>query len=89
MKAAIRVEVSVEDRIRQIICNTLIVDLTEVTDGARIQEDLGADSIDCVEIAMDLEEEYGIVIDETAASKIETVEDVIELVEKKMAKLVA
>lgn len=84
-----KTQISVEDKIKQIICDVLIVDLNEVTDGARIQEDLGADSIDCVEIAMALEEEFGIEIDDAAIAKVETVDDAIELVEKKMAKLVA
>lgn len=78
-----------EKRIRQIIAELLIVDETEVTDGARIQEDLGADSVDCAEIAITLEESFGIEIDDVTASKALTVEDVIEMVEKKMEKLVA
>lgn len=73
---------SVEDRVRQTISEMLQVREADVTLRSNLQEDLGADSLDLIELVMQLEEEFGIDINDAAGEKLRTVEDVIECVEK-------
>ena len=67
----------VQDKIKQIIVDELGVDEAEVTENARFIEDLGADSLDLVELVMRFEEEFDIEIPDEDAEKIRTVQDVI------------
>ena len=76
---------SVSDRVRAIIAEQLGVKLEEVTDGASFIEDLGADSLDTVELVMALEEEFGIEIPDEDAEKMVTVGDSIKYIEQKAA----
>ena len=76
---------SVNDRVRAIIAEQLGVKLEEVTDGASFIEDLGADSLDTVELVMALEEEFGIEIPDEDAEKMVTVGDSIKYIEQKAA----
>ena len=69
------------DKIRQIVAEQLGVDVTEVTPTASFVNDLGADSLDTVELVMALEEEFGIEIPDEDAEKISTVADVISYIE--------
>ena len=66
---------SVEDRVKEIIVEQLGVEATQVTEGAKFVEDLGADSLDTVELVMALEEEFSIEIPDEDAEKITTVGD--------------
>jgi len=66
---------SVEDRVREIIIEQLGVETTQVTERAKFVEDLGADSLDTVELVMALEEEFSIEIPDEDAEKITTVGD--------------
>ena len=75
----------VSDRVRGIIAEQLGVKLEEVTDGASFIEDLGADSLDTVELVMALEEEFGIEIPDEDAEKMVTVGDAIKYIEQKAA----
>ena len=76
---------SVNDRVRAIIAEQLGVKLEEVTDTASFIEDLGADSLDTVELVMALEEEFGIEIPDEDAEKMVTVGDSIKYIEQKAA----
>lgn len=66
---------SVEDRVKSIIVEQLGVDAEEVKPEASFVEDLGADSLDTVELIMAFEEEFGIEIPDDEAEKIKTVKD--------------
>src|ERR1700688_3409882 len=71
----------VETKVREIISEQLGVAMDQVTPGASFIEDLGADSLDIVELVMALEEEYGMEISDEDAEKIRTVKDVVNYIE--------
>ena len=70
---------STEDRVRRIVCEQLGVGEEEVTLSASFIDDLGADSLDTVELVMAFEEEFEIEIPDEEAEKIATVEDASKL----------
>jgi len=69
-----------EQKIKQIIVEQLQVDEAEVTPGASFQVDLGADSLDVVEMVMQFEEAFDIQIPDEDAEKIKTVNDAVEYI---------
>jgi acyl carrier protein len=71
---------SVEDRVKEIICEQLGVEDSEVTPQAKFIEDLGADSLDTVELVMAFEEEFDLEIPDEDAEKITTVGDAIQYI---------
>lgn len=71
---------SVEDKIRKIIAEKLSVDLEEVVPEASFVDDLGADSLDLVELIMSMEEEFDIDISDEDAEKLVTVKDAIDYI---------
>lgn len=71
----------IEEKIKSIIVEQLGVSIDEVTPEASFIEDLGADSLDIVELIMALEEEYDIEIPDEDAEKIQTVKDVSSYVQ--------
>lgn len=73
---------SIEEKVRQIIVDELGVEESEVTPNARFIDDLGADSLDTVELVMRFEEEFGIEIPDEDAEKILSVRDAMEYIEK-------
>ena len=72
----------VGDKIKKIIVDHLGVDAAKVTDDASFIDDLGADSLDTVDLVMAFEEEFGAEISDSEAEKILTVGDAIRFVEK-------
>ena len=64
-----------EDRVKEIISKELEVDVKQITPEAKFIEDLGADSLDIVELVMALEEEFGLDIPDEDADKLKTVGD--------------
>jgi acyl carrier protein len=73
---------AVADRVKNIIVEQLGVDSDEVTADASFTDDLGADSLDIVELVMAFEEEFGIEIPDEDAEKITNVKDAIEYIEQ-------
>ncbi len=69
-------------RVKKIVVEHLGVDEDKVTDGASFIDDLGADSLDTVELVMAFEEEFGCEIPDDAAEKILTVKDAVNYIEK-------
>ena len=69
---------SVEERVKQIIVEQLGVDEAEVTPTASFVDDLGADSLDQVELVMAFEEAFGIEVPDEDAEKMTTVKDAVE-----------
>jgi acyl carrier protein len=75
-----------QDKVRQIIADQLGVKKEEVTDSAKFVDDLGADSLDTVELVMALEEEFGVEIPDEDAEKLTTVGDALKYIEEKAGK---
>ena len=73
---------SVEEKVKEIIVEQLGVDEEDVNPNAKFIEDLGADSLDTVELVMALEEHFDIQIPDEDAEKIKTVKDAIDYIEK-------
>ena len=71
----------VEDRVKQIIVEQLGVEPADVTAASSFVDDLGADSLDRVELIMALEETFGIEIPDEAAEKISTVQDAVDYIQ--------
>ena len=74
---------AVEEKVKQIIVEQLGVDEGEVTPTASFVDDLGADSLDVVELVMGLEEEFDIEIPDEDAEKIARVQDAVTYIEEK------
>ena len=71
----------IADRVKKIVVDHLGVDEAKVTESASYIDDLGADSLDTVELVMAFEEEFGVEIPDDAAEKITTVKDAITYIE--------
>ena len=74
------------ERVKKIVVDHLNVDADKVVDTASFIEDLGADSLDTVELVMAFEEAFSVEIPEDAAEKIATVKDAIDYIEKQNQK---
>lgn len=72
----------VSEKIIKIIADQLNKDASEISRDQELVQDLGADSLDAVEIIMNIEEEFNIEIPEEEASKIKTVGEIIDVIEK-------
>ena len=74
---------AVADKVKQLIAEQLNKSIDEVTDDKEVVKDLGADSLDVVEMLMSLEEEFSITVPEEDAVNIKTVGDIVKLIEDK------
>jgi acyl carrier protein len=74
---------SVEDKVTQIIVDQLGVESSDVAPGASFVDDLGADSLDRVELVMAFEEAFGVEIPDEDAEKIVTVQDAVQYIQRK------
>jgi acyl carrier protein len=72
---------AIADKVKNIIVEQLGVDEEEVTSDASFVDDLGADSLDTVELVMAFEEEFGLEISDEAAEKITSVKEAVEYIE--------
>ena len=79
-------EKSIEQRVKDIIVEQLGVNPEQVTPTASFIEDLGADSLDIVELVMAFEEEFSVEVPDEDAEKLQTVGDVIKYIEEKASK---
>lgn len=73
------------DSIRGILCNSLDRDPGQINPESRLVEDLGADSLDSVELVMALEDELGIEIDDSELDGVKTIGQLVEIVGAKLA----
>jgi len=69
---------SIDEKVKEVISNQLGVSLNEVVPEASFVDDLGADSLDLVELVMAMEEEFGIEIGDEDAERLRTVQDAID-----------
>lgn len=76
---------TIETRVKQLIADQVDMDMSRITDDATIFSDLGADSLDAIELVMRAEEEFGIEISHDEADGLKTVGDLVALVMGKVA----
>lgn len=76
-------EKTIEERVKTIIAEQLNIAIETVTADANFINDLGADSLDTVELVMAVEEEFGVEISDEDAEKAQTVADLIKFIEQK------
>ena len=81
--ADVKAKANVAEKVKQIVSEQLGVDEAEVTPTASFVDDLGADSLDTVELVMAFEEAFDLEIPDEEAEKIRTVQDAISYIEKK------
>jgi len=74
---------SIEERVKDIIVDQLGVSADQVTSEAKFVEDLGADSLDTVELVMALEEEFDVEVPDDEAEKLQAVKDVVSFITNK------
>ena len=72
------------EKMKEIIAEQLSVDADSITEASSFKDDLGADSLDIVELIMAFEEEFEIEIPDDAAEKIKTVRDAVDYIEKQI-----
>ncbi|MGQ9691973.1 MAG: acyl carrier protein [Thermaceae bacterium] len=77
-------EAEVFEKVKAVIVDKLSADADKVTLEARFVEDLGADSLDTVELIMGLEDEFGLEISDEDAEKIRTVQDAVQYIQSRL-----
>lgn len=79
-------EKPIEEKVKEIIIEQLGVNAEQITPEAKFTDDLGADSLDIVELIMAFEEQLGVEVPDEDAEKLQTVGDVIRYIQEKQAK---
>lgn len=77
---------TIQDRVRSIVASKLGITEDEITPDKNLTNDLGADSLDVVELSMELEREFNLKFEDTDTEKIQTVEDLYKLIEEYTSK---
>lgn len=72
----------IKERVIEVVSKNLDVDKSRISEDANFVEDLGADSLDQVELVMAFEEEFGVEIPDEAAEKIRTISDAVKFIEE-------
>lgn len=72
------------DKVKELIAQQLNIDASKITPASRIVEDLGADSLDTVEMLMTMEEEFGITIPDEDAMQLKTIKNIVDYIDSKM-----
>lgn len=72
------------ERVRQLIAEQMDIDIEKVTANSSIIDDIGADSLDVVEMLMTVEEEWGIIVEDDDMRKFTTVQSVVDYIESKI-----
>lgn len=70
------------DKVRQMLANQLNIEVDKIKDDSKIIEDLGADSLDTIEMLMSLEEEFGISVPDEKAEELKTVADIAKFIDE-------
>ncbi len=74
---------NIEERVKEIIADQLGISVDQIKPESKFVDDLGADSLDVVELIMAFEEEFGVEIPDEDAEKIATVQDVLDYIKQK------
>ena len=77
---------TIQDKVKSIIASKLGIAEDEITSDKNLTNDLGADSLDVVELSMELEREFNLKFEDTDTEKIQTVEDLYKLIEEYTSK---
>ena len=69
------------DKVREMLANQLNIEVDKINENSRVVEDLGADSLDMIEMLMALEEEFGITVPDDKADSLKTVGDIVKYID--------
>ncbi len=75
-------DIMIIEKVKELLAEQLGIDTKTINDDSNILEDLGADSLDIIEMLMTLEDEYGVTIPDDQINQVKTVKEVAELIEK-------
>lgn len=70
------------DKVKETLANQLNINISKIKDDSKIVEDLGADSLDMIEMLMALEEDFGVVVPDDKAESLKTVKDIADFIDQ-------
>lgn len=73
------------EKVKEVLVEALNIDASDIVPSAKLNDDLGIDSLAAVELALELESEFDIKIEDEELAKLETVQDIVEIIEAKKA----
>ena len=74
------------DKVKELLADQLNIDAEKITENSKVIEDLGADSLDVVEMLMTLEDEFSVTVSDEESVGLKTVGDIVKLIESKLKK---